>query len=153
MYSTALILHSVIRWLVLVSLMVAAFAGYQGWKKKKTFGKADNLLRIVTLSVTHTQLALGVILYLTSPITGYFVKNFKEAVHIRDMRFFGMEHVTMMVIAVVLISIGSAKIKKKKEDEVKVKAMAVWFTIALVIIFLSIPWPFSPFTSRPWVRY
>jgi cbb3-type cytochrome oxidase subunit 3 len=30
--------------------------------------------------------------------------------------------------------------------------MLVWFTIALIIIFIAIPWPFSPFANRPYFR-
>ncbi|HWZ35774.1 MAG TPA: hypothetical protein VNW51_06410, partial [Mucilaginibacter sp.] len=68
------------------------------------------------------------------------------------IRFFGMEHITMMLIAITLITIGSAKIKQKPTDEQKFKAWAIWYTIALAIIFFSIPWAFSPFTSRPYYR-
>jgi hypothetical protein len=153
MYSIALILHSLTRWLVLISLILAVWMSFRGLKAKRSFTKNDNLIRIITVSAVHLQWSLGVILYFTSPITGYFIKNFSEAVHIRDMRFFGMEHITMMVIAVSMITHGSTQAKKKKEDAEKFKAMTIWFTIALVIIFLSIPWPFSPFTARPYYRF
>jgi hypothetical protein len=69
------------------------------------------------------------------------------------MRFFGMEHITMMVIAIVIITIGSAKVKRQPTDQQRFKTMAIWFTIALMIIFSSIPWQFSPFTSRPYFRW
>ena len=63
-----------------------------------------------------------------------------------------MEHVTMMVIAVAVITIGSMSAKRKETDKEKFKTIAIWYTIGLVIIFLSIPWAFSPFTSRPYLR-
>jgi hypothetical protein len=31
--------------------------------------------------------------------------------------------------------------------------MAIWFTIVLLVIFFSIPWHFSPLTSRPYFRW
>ena len=79
----------------------------------------------------------------------YFMKNFKEAVHQKDIRFFGMEHSIMMVVAIVLITIGSVIAKRKSTDQDKFKTVAIWFTIGLIIILISIPWTFSPFVSRP----
>jgi hypothetical protein len=95
---------------------------------------------------------IGLWLYLISPLVGYFLDNFKSAVHERDLRFFGMEHITMMLVAVVVVSIGSSTAKRKQTDEGKFKTMTIWYTAGLIIIFLSIPWNFSPFTSRPYFR-
>ncbi|MEJ7740420.1 MAG: hypothetical protein WKF97_23625 [Chitinophagaceae bacterium] len=63
-----------------------------------------------------------------------------------------MEHITMMLTAIIVITIGSAKTKRKSTDQEKFKTMATWFTIGLLIILTSIPWPFSPLTSRPFFR-
>jgi len=63
-----------------------------------------------------------------------------------------MEHITMMLIAIVLITIGSANAKRQPTDQQRFKTMAILFTIALIIIFASIPWQFSPLTSRPYFR-
>jgi hypothetical protein len=57
------------------------------------------------------------------------------------------------MIAVSMITHGSTQAKRRTDDADKFRAMAIWFTIALVIIFLSIPWPFSPFTARPYYRF
>jgi cytochrome c biogenesis factor len=152
MYLFALTLHSFFRWLVLASLCYGIFNAYHGWLGKKVFQQSDNITRQVAVTMAHIQFSLGILLYFTSPLTDYFVKNFSEAVHNRGARFFGMEHITMMVIAVAMITHGSVSSKKKPGDREKFKTMAIWFSIALFIIFLSIPWPFSPFTSRPYYR-
>jgi hypothetical protein len=57
-----------------------------------------------------------------------------------------------MLIAIVLITIGSAVAKLKTVQENKFKTMLIWFSIALVIIFIAIPWPFSPLANRPYLR-
>ncbi|GAA4094150.1 hypothetical protein [Mucilaginibacter panaciglaebae] len=149
MYNTLLALHSLTRWLVLGSMAFALFRAYRGRLLKKSFSKTDNIARIVSATAAHVQLVLGVTLYFISPIVDYFLHNFSTAVHERSIRFFGMEHITMMLIAITLVTIGSAKAKRKPADQQKFKTMAIWYTIAFVIIFLSIPWSFSPFTSRP----
>jgi len=153
MYQTLLILHSLVRWLVLISLLVAIVRAYNGWLGNKPFLKTDNTVRMVAVTSAHIQLVIGVSLYFISPVVRYFLNYFKEAVHQREIRFFGMEHITMRLIAIVLLTIGSVKTKRKATGQQKFKTMAIWFTIALLIIFLSIPWHFSPFTSRPYFRW
>jgi len=152
MYLFLLALHSLTRWLVLTSLLFAIFRAYRGWLRHKPFTKTDHITRVVTASIAHVQLAIGICLYFISPVVNYFLHNFKQAVHMREIRFFGMEHITMMLIAITLITIGSVKAKRKPTDEAKFKTMAIWFSIALFIIFMSIPWSFSPLTSRPLFR-
>jgi hypothetical protein len=58
----------------------------------------------------------------------------------------------MMLIAVAVISIGSSSAKRKNTDQAKFKTIAIWFTIGLLIVLGSIPWPFSPLVSRPYWR-
>lgn len=152
MYSILLSTHSLVRWLVLISLLVAIFQAYKGWLGSKPFTKSDNIVRNATVTITHIQFVLGIVLYCISPVVRYFLGYFKTAVHQREIRFFGMEHITMMLIAVVLITIGSMKSKKQPTDKQRFKTIAIWFTIALIIILASIPWQFSPLISRPYFR-
>ncbi|GAA4322224.1 hypothetical protein GCM10023149_22420 [Mucilaginibacter gynuensis] len=152
MYPLFLALHSLVRWLVLLSLLFSIFRSYSGWLKKKTYTGFDNTVRHITATIAHIQLIIGVALYFISPIVSYFLHNFKEAVHMRQIRFFGMEHVTMMLTGIVLVTIGSAKAKRKLTDNDKFRTQAVWFTIGLLVILSSIPWAFSPLISRPWFR-
>ncbi|MCO5946636.1 hypothetical protein [Mucilaginibacter flavidus] len=153
MYQILLPLHSVTRWLVLLSLLFAIYRGYRGWLGNKPYTTVDNAARLFAVNIAHIQLVIGLWLYFISPIVNYFLHNFKEAVHERQIRFFGMEHITMMAIAIVFITIGSAKAKRKPTDKDKFKTMAIWFSISLLLIFTSIPWSFSPLISRPLWRW
>ncbi|AKD55432.1 hypothetical protein SD10_11475 [Spirosoma radiotolerans] len=152
MYSPILALHSLLRWLVLTSLIYSIFRAWQGWYSKKPFTSKDNAIRHWTATITHLQLAIGIWLYSVSPIINYFLHHYRNAVGHREIRFFGMEHSTMMVLAIVVISFGSATAKRKQNSQEKFKTMAIWFTIGLLIILANIPWPFSPLTSRPYLR-
>lgn len=151
-YTLLLFLHNCTRWLVLLSLLYAIYRAWSGWLGSKAFTAHDNTTRHVTATIAHVQLTLGIVLYFISPLVDYFLKNFKEAVHDREIRFFGMEHSLMMLVAVVVLSIGSVLAKRKPTDEQKFKTMAIWYTIALVIILANVPWPFSPLVNRPWLR-
>ncbi|MFB2117888.1 hypothetical protein [Parapedobacter sp. 2B3] len=149
MYPTLLATHSLVRWLVLAALLISIACAYTGWFSKRTFSRFDNAVRHWTATIIHIQLLLGLWLYVISPFSNHFLQHLPETVHQRHFRFFGMEHSLMMVVAVVLITVGSAKAKRKATDNEKFKTMAIWYTIGLLIILASIPWAFSPFTSRP----
>jgi hypothetical protein len=152
MYYLLLAAHSLVRWLVLISLLVAIFRAYKGWLGNRKFSRSDNIIGNATVTIAHVQFILGIVLYCISPVVRYFLGYFKTAVHQREIRFFGMEHIAMMVIAIVLITIGSMKAKRQPTDKQRFKTMAIWFTIALIIILASIPWQFSPLISRPYFR-
>jgi hypothetical protein len=152
MYNIVLSIHSFFRWLVLISLLYALYRSYTGWFTNSTFSKLDNFTRHTTATIAHIQLILGLSLYFISPLVSYFLHHYTEALHDREMRFFGMEHITMMLIAISIITIGSILAKRKQADKQKFKTMAVWYTIALLVILTSVPWPFSPIVSRPYFR-
>lgn len=152
MYQFVLPLHSLVRWFVLISLLFAIYNAYKGWLTNKAFTKFDNSVRHWTATIAHIQLVLGILLYFISPIVDYFLNNFSESVRNNEMRFFGMEHSAMMLIAILLITIGSLLAKRRKTDKQKFKTLAIWFSIALLIIIVSIPFPFSSTASRPYFR-
>jgi hypothetical protein len=153
MYLTILHLHSFLRWLVLICLSFALCRSYNGWFSNRHFSSFDNWVRHITATIAHLQLILGITLYCISPLVRYFYSNYIAAIHQREIRFFGIEHSSIMLGAIVLITIGSAKAKRRKSDKDKFRTMAVWYTIALLVILISIPWPFSPMASRPLFRH
>ncbi|HAX49883.1 MAG TPA: hypothetical protein PK605_09865 [Ignavibacteria bacterium] len=153
MYITLLSAHSIFRWLVVIGVVYTLYRAYAGLGGNKKFTAVDANTRKYTVIAAHIQLLIGLAVYFLSPLTQYFMSNFGAAVKVREMRFYGMEHSIVMVIAIVLITIGSAASKKKETDRAKFKALALWFTIALVLLLLMIPWPISPFSIRPWFRF
>jgi len=153
MYFSILAIHSVFRWLVLISITLSTSLAYRGWFSNRPFTLVDNSIRHWTATIAHIQLLLGLWLYSVSPVINYFLHNYNKAVSQREVRFFGLEHSTMMCLAIVFISFGSAKAKRKQIAVDKFKTMAIWFTIGLLIILANIPWPFSPLTSRPYLRH
>jgi len=152
MYQTLTFYHSIMRWLLLASLLYAIYRAYRGFTSNDQFSKTDNAIRHWTATISHIQLVIGIILYTQSPIIKYFWNNFNEAIHDIDTAFFGLIHIILMLTAIILITIGSALSKRKTTDKEKFKIMLVWFSISLVIIFIAIPWPFSPLTNRPYFR-
>jgi hypothetical protein len=152
MYPLLLTVHSLFRWAVLASLLYALLRAYRGWLTNAPFSPLDNTVRHTTATIAHVQLLIGLGLYYGSPLTNYFWDSTQAALRGREVRFFGMEHPLMMFAAIVLISIGSAQAKRKTGAEAKFKTIALWFTVALVLLLLAIPWPFSPWVGRPYGR-
>lgn len=152
MFQTLTFYHSIMRWLVLASIVYAIYRAYRGYSSNAQFSKTDNAVRHWTATIAHIQLLIGIILYTQSPIIKYFWQNFNEAVQNLDLAFFGLLHLILMLAAIILITIGSALSKRKTTDKEKFKTMLVWFSVSLIIIFIAIPWPFSPLANRPYFR-
>lgn len=152
MYQTLTFYHNIMRWLVLASLIVSLYRAYKGYFTKAVFSTTDNALRHWTATIAHIQLIIGMILYFQSPQVKYFLANFKTAVHDFNMLFFGLIHSSLMLVAIVLITVGSASAKRKDTNASKFKTILVWFSVALIIIIIAVPWPFSPLANRPYFR-
>ncbi len=151
MYQSLLIVHSFLRWAVVLSLAYSIYRAWQGYRKLLSFTKTDNALRHWTATIAHTQLLIGIVLYSQSPMVKYFNSG------VGDMQgepvFFGLIHILLMLASIVILTIGSAKAKRKTTDSEKFKTMLTYFSIAAIVIFIAIPWPFSPLAHRPLIRF
>lgn len=151
MFNSLLIAHSLVRWLILVRLCHTLYRSWQRYRRLLPFTKTDNALRHWTATTAHIQLVLGMVLYTQSPIVKYFTNGTGDKSG--EPTFFGIIHMMLMLAAIVLITIGSAKAKRQPTDSQKFKTVYTWFGIALLVILVAIPWPFSPLVHRPLIRY
>lgn len=152
MYFSLLLLHSFFRWLVVLSLLYAIYRGLSGWISKRSFTLTDDRVRHITTTIAHIQLALGYVLYFNSPLVAWFRGNYHEAIKQFDYLFFGLLHVILMTIAVIVVTIGSSSAKRSVNNQDKFRIMTLLFVLGLLIIFIAIPWPFSPLANRPYIR-
>jgi hypothetical protein len=151
MYSLLLSLHSLFRWLVLLSLLLSISIAYKGWKRKLEFTPLANTIRHWTATIAHLQLLLGITIYFQSPVVRLPMPSDAHKL-INEQPFFKYVHIILMLLSVVLITIGSAKAKRMPTAAAKYFTILIWFTAALLIIFVAIPWPFSPLANRPYIR-
>lgn len=152
MYFILITLHSIFRWAVVISLLFAICRGLRGWTGRHLFSTFDNSVRHVTATIAHVQLMLGYVLYFNSPLVAYFRAHYHDAVKQLDFLFFGLLHIIGMTISVIVITIGSSMAKRQSNDKDQFRTMTIWFIIGLIIIFIAIPWPFSPLAKRPLLR-
>ena len=119
--------HSGWRYIVFALLVIAVVNALSGWLGKKTYTEGTRKLNVFTLISAHIQLLFGLGLYFISPLT-------KIASSEPIGRYWKMEHISMMILAIILITIGNSKSKKVTDAVAKHKAVAIFFGLALVII-------------------
>lgn len=106
-----------------------------GWMTKGNYSKGDNVLSLITLIATHTQVLLGVLLYIfASP----FVKFNSETMSDKATRYWTVEHITMMIIAVALITAARSTSKKMTDPVAKHRRQFLFNAIAVAIILVAI---------------
>lgn len=149
MYPHLLATHSLLRWIFVVFILVSLIQSYSGWFGNKPYTKAAKTFKTLTVATVHLQIIVGLILYFVSPLVAGFLADVGGSMADKNLRFFGMEHAILMIVAAVLITIGSAKSKKKATSVEQYKTVAIFFTIALILILIAAPSEFSPMNYRP----
>jgi len=139
-YMPLLHLHSTLRYAVLILLVIAIIRALAGWLGRKEFTNADNKIGTALLGVTHLQLVLGLALYFISPIVTVALSNMGEAMKDPNLRFWAVEHLAGMLIAIVCITLGRILSKRATDPVFKHRKAAVWFSVAFAIIIYMIPW-------------
>jgi hypothetical protein len=141
MYEIVLTIHSIIRWVALILVILATLFALIGWLGKREWTERDRKIGVFTTIALDIQLLLGLILYFfLSPLTKTALQDFGAAMSVPDLRFFGLEHALYMILAVISAHIGSALSKKAPDSRAKFIRAAIFYGLALLLIVLGIPW-------------
>jgi hypothetical protein len=143
MYTFFLLVHSWTRWLVLILAVLAIFKALAGWLGQKPFEKQDNIFGASFVGSMHLQLLLGLLLYFVfSPMGLKAIQTLGMGAVMKnaDARYWAVEHITVMILAVVLAQVGRSLSKKAPTDLQKHKKAAIFFGIALLLVLSRIPW-------------
>ncbi len=138
MYSTLLLLHSVIRFVVLFDaiLVVVFLARASGAKRFTGQERAVQLSFIISLDI---MFLLGVLLYFTSPLVAAARANVGAAMKVQGLRQFLVEHPLLMIIAIAVAHVGNAISKKAPEAE-RAKVALRFFAASIVLMLIGMPW-------------
>lgn len=139
-------LHSGWRWVVLVLLLAAIFKSYSVWKSGKTHKAADFKLAMFAMIAYHIQWTFGMILYFISPKVQFVPGMMKVTL----LRFYAIEHIFGMTLAMILLTIGYSKAKRISESGLKFKKIFWFYFISLLVILATIPWPFRTELVAGW---
>lgn len=145
-----LLLHSILRWAVLLFGIWTVVNALSGTFSKRSFTSADNKSNLFFMISCDLQLLLGLILFFGNVWFDKIKAGMGEVMKNPVDRFFTVEHAFMMIIAWILVHIGRASVRRAPETS-KHKKMLIFFGIALLLILASIPWPFRD-VARPLMR-
>ena len=149
MYVTFLVLHSLLRWLVLLFGLMAIIRAFGGWSARRPWTRTDDRAGLLFTISLDTQVLVGLILYgLVSPITQAAFSDFGAAMKDPILRFYAVEHLALMLVGLAFVHVGRARAKKARSDVAKHKAAAIFYTLGFLLILVGIPWPFST-VGRP----
>ncbi|MCA1752539.1 MAG: hypothetical protein ABR572_05660 [Cryomorphaceae bacterium] len=137
MYTGLTHAHSLLRWLALIAILIALVNAFTGISNKRAFSANDNRWSLLTLIFFHLQLVIGLVLYFTQ---GWHTQIGEMSDKV--VRFYSLEHLVAMLVAIALVTIGRISSKKVKEDRKKHKRHLVYFFISFVIVLINVPWPF-----------
>jgi len=128
---------------MLLLLIFAVFKAYNGWKSKRSYTAGDGKLSLFTLIFSHVQLLIGFVLYMVSPTVQLALGDMGSAMKDKMLRFWAVEHISAMIIAIIIITIGHALAKRAQSDSEKFKKTFTFFLAGLILILITIPWPFT----------
>ena len=141
MYPLVLTLHSLVRWAIVILGVVTVVRAFMGWRGNKPWAQLDDRLGVGFTSAMDLNLLLGLLLYFVlSPITTGAFNDFAGAMGNSGLRFYVVEHLSLMIVAVIVAHIGRSRSKKAASDAGKFKQAAIFFTLAMVLVLLAIPW-------------
>lgn len=127
-------LHSLLRWVVLIVVLVALVRGLIGWLRGGDWTGNDRMLTLAATTVIDIQLLLGLIVYVVA-------KGWNASA------FIAYVHPLIMIIAIVIIHLASARIKRAETPVAKHRTLALGLIVAMILITAAIP---SYAWSRAW---
>lgn len=136
LYTILLKSHSGLRWLLLAFFILALVQLARTAFSTCKFN--PKTMALLTLITAHVQLLIGLALYYFSPKVVFAASSMKETV----LRFYLVEHISLMLIALIVLTIGYSKTKNKLQEIAGAKKAFYYYLVSFILILASIPWPF-----------
>ena len=130
--------HSGLRWIALILLLVAIVNAAKS-QNSGNYMKKDKMINLFAMIFLHIQLLIGLGLYFSSSKVNFIEGWMSKEI----LRFYGMEHLIGMLLAIIIVSRGRSNAEKKmKGSRNKHRKILKTYLIALILILAFIPWPF-----------
>jgi hypothetical protein len=143
MYDVTLLIHSWLRWVVLLTGLAAVARALT--RTGRPWTPTDERAGVWFVAALDLQFVLGVLLYfLLSPITRLAMEDFGGAMRVSGLRYWAVEHLFGMLIGIALAHVGRVRIRRAPSDARRHRLAAIFFGLALLAIAASIPWPGMP---------
>lgn len=146
-YTVVLVLHNLWRWLVVLAAIYATARAWFGWLGKRPWTKTDQRAGTLFGISLDIQFLGGLILAVISPLMRAAYQDLGGLAMQAPFRTYLMEHMPIMFVALILVHVGSAAARKGADDGARHRRAALWFSVAVLLIAVAIPW------SRPLFRF
>lgn len=153
-YPVALLLHSWLRWLVLALALLLILSSLIALGRRRAWAAKHERVHRLFLAAFDAQVLLGLVLYgLLSPLVSAALGNFGLAMKDAVLRFYAVEHIFGMTVALVVAHVARAR-SKRRGDHFRRHRVVLSSTLAcLLIIVATVPWPGLGFAhERPLLR-
>lgn len=141
MYTTILTIHSWLRWFVLLSAVASLLALLGSRSTAGDTGRADGWGLALMMSL-DIQMLLGLLLYfVVSPNMATIRADFAQAMTDPVARFWAVEHITTMFVAVILVHVGRVIARSAKTPTARRTRLLICFGLATICMIVATPWP------------
>jgi hypothetical protein len=137
-YTILVHIHSILRWALLVFLIIGILTALNKNGNYMFLGIRLRQVSLWTMATAHLQLVTGFILYFISPKVVFEASSMSNNV----LRFFLVEHILVMIIAIILVTIAHLKAKRRVDPIRQRRVILIYFIISFMLILSRIPWPF-----------
>lgn len=141
MYELILTAHSWLRWLALAAGLAATLALATAGPAAADPARSGRwgLVFVIALDL---QLLTGLVLYFAlSPNTTAAFSDFGAAMRDPVARFWAVEHISLMLFAVVMAHLGRVLARKAAAPASARKRLLVCFGLSTAAMILATPWP------------
>ena len=150
MYSATLVLHSWLRWVVILLGVIAVVRAFAATRSRRWTPADDRAAMLFTMAL-DLQFLAGLVLYFAlSPITRTALQHMDAAMQSPTLRFWAVEHPTAMLVALIFAHVGRVRVRRAPEAK-KGRMALIFFVIALLVILGMTPWP-NTAGDRPLLR-
>ncbi|MCC6930047.1 MAG: hypothetical protein IT359_13775 [Gemmatimonadaceae bacterium] len=140
MHTLTLASHNIVRWLVLGAGLWAVVRCWRGWRSRAVWSEKDAAAVKLFVNALTLQFILGVVLYAVSPLVRAGLADMGAAMKTASVRYFVVEHVVVMLVAIALGHIGAAKIRRAESDSARFQTATIWLGLALAAAAGFVPW-------------
>lgn len=140
MYTVVLMVHSWLRWLVLLALVARIGRALVARVQGSPYVDLDRRLSLVTVILADLQLTLGLVLWAVSPTIRQAFADPGAAMRNSALRLLFVEHPITMIAAVVLVHVAHAVGKRATAAQAPHGRVLVFVLLALVLMLSRIPW-------------
>ena len=145
LYTLTLAAHNIMRWVVLALAIYALYRVFAGLFGKKEWGEADRKALSFYAIGMDVQLLLGLLLYFVfGGWFGMMSQNMSMVMRDSNMRFFAVEHFSVMLVAVILAHVATVMAKRGSTDRAKFRNGAIFLTLSVLAVLFAIPWAMRP---------